>query len=404
MSGRRRKHWGWGHEDEQPGEGELREAAAGLAAHLGFGSADVEPPAPVELPPAGAEVPAALRRLVVQDDHARALHAHGASYGDVVRAFRGRFEHAPDAVALPRTEEELARVLEWCADARLAVTPYGGGTSVVGGVDPVRGPHEGAVSVDLSRLDRVLEVDDVSRAALIEAGAAGPRLESQLARARPDAALLPAVVRALDARRLDRHPRRGPLRDGPDPHRRPRRVRAGGDRRRRRVGVAAAAGLGRRAVAGPDAAGLGGHARDRHARVGARAPEAVGAALGVGDVPVVRGRLRGRAGDRAVGPAARQLPARVGARGGADVRGHGGPAGAGVRGGGGRGGLRRGRLAVRRERRARSRKAAAGDRPPGGTRSCARRTCATRSWRWACCRRRSRPRSPGTACPRSWIR
>ncbi len=181
MSGRRRKHWGWGHEGEQPGEGELREAAAGLAAHLGFGSADVELPAPVELPPAGAEVPAALRRLVVQDDHARALHAHGASYGDVVRAFRGRFEHAPDAVALPRTEEELARVLEWCADARLAVTPYGGGTSVVGGVDPVRGPHEGAVSVDLSRLDRVLEVDDVSRAALIEAGAAGPRLESQLA-------------------------------------------------------------------------------------------------------------------------------------------------------------------------------------------------------------------------------
>ena len=65
-------------------------------------------------------------------------------------------------------------MLEWCADARLAVTPYGGGTSVVGGVDPVRGPHEGAVSVDLSRLDRVLEVDDVSRAALIEAGARGP--------------------------------------------------------------------------------------------------------------------------------------------------------------------------------------------------------------------------------------
>jgi alkyldihydroxyacetonephosphate synthase len=71
-------------------------------------------------------------------------------------------------------------VLEWCAGARLAVTPYGGGTSVVGGVDPVRGPHEGAVSVDLSRLDRVLAVDDVSRAALIEAGAAGPRLEEQL--------------------------------------------------------------------------------------------------------------------------------------------------------------------------------------------------------------------------------
>ena len=178
---RRRKHWGWGFEDEQPPAGELREAAAGLAAHLGFGSADVEAPAPIDLSPPRVELPRALAGLVSQDDHARARHAHGASYGDVVRAFRGAFPHAPDAVALPASEEELLRVLEWSADARLAVTPYGGGTSVVGGVDPVRGPFEGAVSVDLSRMDRVLEVDEVSRAALIEAGAAGPRLEAQLA-------------------------------------------------------------------------------------------------------------------------------------------------------------------------------------------------------------------------------
>ena len=181
MSERRRKHWGWGFEDEQPSAGELREAAAGLAAHLGFGSVEVEAPAPVTLAPPRVELPGALSGIVTQDEHARALHAHGASYGDVVRAFRGRYEHAPDAVALPGSEEELLRVLEWCAGARLAVTPYGGGTSVVGGVDPVRGGMEGAVSVDLSRLDRVLEVDEISRAALIEAGAAGPRLEEQLA-------------------------------------------------------------------------------------------------------------------------------------------------------------------------------------------------------------------------------
>ena len=143
MSERRRKHWGWGFEDEQPSAGELREAAAGLAAHLGFGSAELEAPAPPRLDPPRVEVPAGLRGLVVQDDHARAVHAHGASYGDVVRAFRGDFPHAPDAVALPGSEEELLRVLEWCADARLAVTPYGGGTSVVGGVDPVRGAPRG---------------------------------------------------------------------------------------------------------------------------------------------------------------------------------------------------------------------------------------------------------------------
>ena len=181
MPTRRRKHWGWGYEDEQPSPGELREAAAGLVAHLGFGSAEPEAPAPLSLAPARVKVPPALAGICTQDDHERALHAHGASYSDVVRAFRGRFPHAPDAVATPGDEAELARVLEWCADAGLAVTPYGGGTSVVGGVDPIPGPgHEGAVSVDLGRLDRVLEVDPVSRAAHIQAGASGPRLEEQL--------------------------------------------------------------------------------------------------------------------------------------------------------------------------------------------------------------------------------
>src|SRR5829696_4306722 len=161
--------------------GELREAAVGLVGHLGFGSAEPEEAAPLALPAPRVEVPRALRGLCVQDDHARAVHAHGASYLDVVRAFRGRFPTPPDAVALPDDEGDLRRVLEWCASAGLAVTPYGGGTSVVGGVDPVAGPgHSGAVSLDVSRLDRVLEVDEVSRAARVQAGASGPRLEAQL--------------------------------------------------------------------------------------------------------------------------------------------------------------------------------------------------------------------------------
>ena len=151
---RRRRHWGWGFEDDPVGDG-----AAELAAHLGFGSAELERPAP----------------LTVDPD--LALHAHGASYLDVVRALRGEFPRLPGVVVRPDDEAGVLRALEQADAEDLAVTPYGGGTSVVGGVDPVAG----GMSLDLGRLDRVLEVDPVSRAARIQAGATGPRIESQLA-------------------------------------------------------------------------------------------------------------------------------------------------------------------------------------------------------------------------------
>jgi alkyldihydroxyacetonephosphate synthase len=167
---RRRRHWGWGFEDEPVGEG-----AADLAAHLGFGSAELEAPAPLALAPPRVDAPE-------RDDHDRALHAHGSSYLDVLSALRGDLPNPPDAVLRPADEAELLRALEWADAANVAVTPFGGGTSVVGGVEPIPGPrHDGAVSLDLGRLDRVLEVDPVSRAARIQAGATGPGLEAQLA-------------------------------------------------------------------------------------------------------------------------------------------------------------------------------------------------------------------------------
>ena len=180
----RRKHWGWGLEDQQPSQAEVQAAAAGLVDHLGFGSTDVEAPVPLEavtLPPPRVPVPEWLAGVASSDDHERATHAWGKSYSDVVRAFRGRFDHPPDVVARPHSEDELTEVLEWCDAGGLAAIPYGGGTSVVGGVEPdVPAAYAGSVSIDLGALDRVLEVDPVSRSARIQAGAPGPGLEAQL--------------------------------------------------------------------------------------------------------------------------------------------------------------------------------------------------------------------------------
>jgi alkyldihydroxyacetonephosphate synthase len=182
---RRRKHWGWGFEDEQPSVAELEALASGPLANLGIALAEVEAPvglAQLKLTPPRVLAPSSLAEICASDDYARASHALGKSYSDVVRGFRGRFDHPPDFVAFPRRDEDVERVLEWCSDERVAAIPYGGGTSVVGGVSPDVAPsYNGAISVDLRALDRVLEVDPVSRAARIQAGAFGPGLEAQLA-------------------------------------------------------------------------------------------------------------------------------------------------------------------------------------------------------------------------------
>ncbi len=135
----------------------------------------------VELAPPRLAPPASLKDIVTDDRHDRVSHALGKAYRDVVRGFRGQFDNPPDLVARPADEADVERVLAWCADEGAAVIPYGGGTSVVGGVEARIGDgYAGAVSLDLGRLDRVLEVDAVSRAARIQAGAVGPDLEDQL--------------------------------------------------------------------------------------------------------------------------------------------------------------------------------------------------------------------------------
>jgi alkyldihydroxyacetonephosphate synthase len=182
---RARNRWGWGFEDAAFSSADARAAAPGLAGLLGFGESEPEEPAPFDpaaLPAARVAPPPHLEGICTADPAVRAAHARGQSYLDTVRGLRGAYEHLPDVVARPRSEREIEEVLEWAAGANAAVVPYGGGTSVVGGVEArVPDRFDGAVTVDLGALDALREVDEVSRAARIGAGASGPRIEEQLA-------------------------------------------------------------------------------------------------------------------------------------------------------------------------------------------------------------------------------
>jgi alkyldihydroxyacetonephosphate synthase len=176
--------WGWGGSDrDAPRPADLAAIAQGLPALLGFPGQPPERPAPLrELPAPRVALPASLAALGSVEPVDRARHGLGRSYRDVVRGLRGGPDHVPDLVVRPDTEDAVAAVLDWASTERVAVLPFGGGTSVVGGVEPAVGAgFRGVVSLDLTRLAGVVEVDPVARAARLRAGTMGPEVDRGLA-------------------------------------------------------------------------------------------------------------------------------------------------------------------------------------------------------------------------------
>jgi alkyldihydroxyacetonephosphate synthase len=117
----------------------------------------------------------------VSDDYGRLLRAGGKSTLDLLRRKDAGVQDAPDAVLLPADEDEVASIVKHCARRSIAVVPFGGGTSVVGGLDPVRGDFTAVVSLDLRRLDQLHAIDAVSGEAELGAGVTGPNAEKLLA-------------------------------------------------------------------------------------------------------------------------------------------------------------------------------------------------------------------------------
>jgi alkyldihydroxyacetonephosphate synthase len=115
------------------------------------------------------------------DDYGRLLRAGGKSTLDLLRRKDSGVQDAPDAVLLPADEDEIAAILRLCAQRSIAVVPFGGGTSVVGGLDPIRGDFKAVVSLDLRRFDELHGIDEVSGEAELGAGVTGPDAEKLLA-------------------------------------------------------------------------------------------------------------------------------------------------------------------------------------------------------------------------------
>ena len=181
---RQRSHWGWGWSDRFPPTAERRQLALQLQGLLGFrAGVPTEPVAldAITLRPSRLAIPSELAEVLSDDHELRIHHTYGRSYPDLLRGFRGDYQGAPDWVARPADEEQVAAVLEWAEATGVAVVPVGGGTSVSGGVDTAIDDVPGVVALSLRRLDQVLGIDTESLTARIQAGATGPELEGQLA-------------------------------------------------------------------------------------------------------------------------------------------------------------------------------------------------------------------------------
>lgn len=179
---------GWGRSEDALSLAEQPKLAAYLSEALGGMHEPPETPPDFQSPVPAPRLSEAASKALVDalgadavstDEDDRVAHSMGRSYRDLLNIWSGRLGPVADAVVYPADEEQVATVLRLAAEYDFAVVPFGGGTSVVGGVDPLTGQHKAAVTLDTMRLDHV-EIDPEAQLADIGAGVLGPDLEAKL--------------------------------------------------------------------------------------------------------------------------------------------------------------------------------------------------------------------------------
>ncbi len=186
------KWWGWGrdgvgfHHEDKPGFAPFVLQAVGL---------DLATAVPVEEPsfsdlsvPKSKATAAFVKRLagivgaeqVTTDDLVRVIHTYGKSLRDLVRIRANSIQRAPDVVVYPADEAEVQSIVDAAVEANAVIIPFGGGSNIAGSLEPRKEEKRVVISLDLGRLDRLVEIDEESGLARIQAGAQGPDLERQL--------------------------------------------------------------------------------------------------------------------------------------------------------------------------------------------------------------------------------
>lgn len=199
MKKRRLKFCGWGYEGDGLTNEEEKLVLGRYAESFGVkGFERIPMPSPdgVQLRKPRIKAPEILSAISSTEHYDRLVHTYGKSFPDYVRIYEHDFKNAPDVVVYATKEEHIFEVFEWAAKANAAVIPFGGGSSVVGGVEPaVNENYAATISLDVCGFNKIKEIDKTSRAALMQGGLRCPEIESGL---KPDGLTLRHFPQSFD--------------------------------------------------------------------------------------------------------------------------------------------------------------------------------------------------------------